>query len=152
MSRSYSITYEVWTPEDVEHGEPSERGFIIDGWETEMPPGIVGKEATKWFKENDPDMDVDEDIRDLADEEDISLKEASAVYMADLICSELGFVEPSSSYLDAESYYGADDEPDYSTGNRTTKALHLKGFSKEEREAILRELARKGCASIFGLM
>lgn len=71
---------------------------------------------------------------------------------ADLIEHNLGFVDCShvlSSLDEHATFYQVDPDIDYSDASETTRAAHFQGFTKADMEALVSELKRRRCISIF---
>ena len=95
------VTFETFSPDDLEAGEASERGYEDEGGRVFDP--------AEYADEDDP-------------------ARAAAEEAARYILNE-GGVHPSRSPVDPSenTWWTTDEEPDYYTGERTFRSFHLDG-------------------------
>jgi hypothetical protein len=120
-----TTTYEIWSPEDVEHGEAGERGWIDEmGYEIE-PEEDDYEEHREFYEEYDAS---DDDIHD----------EVVAAMVVDFLKDE-GVTEDSSgnSGFSVGTWYTAYKyKENFGTGEIENRSYHLEDFTPEQEEMI----------------
>jgi len=116
-------TYEIWSYEDVEHGEAGESGWIDEeGYEFE--PDADDYDA--YIEDNELPADTDHgDVHNAV--------------LADMVIEFLeyeGVSEPSSNAFHVGTWYIAYGEADYSTGDTENRSFHLYDFTPAQEELI----------------
>ena len=146
---SYSVTYGVVDPDNVDDNgelipEESEAGFVVDGHDYELPPGVCGDEAAEWMEQHDVDSIVT--ASDWFDDggDDCPASEARCRSMAAFLISG-GYTEPNGSGA-ADSYGWPDGQTDLFTGCARREECHLHGWPDSDRRMIAR-LVEAGDAS-----
>ena len=126
---TYSVTYDIVTPESAEDGDVAERGYVLPGgYHVDIPDGLTGEPFIRWCRE----MGVYYEIPDLDDGE--TLIDVVVRLLRDEGCTETG---------SAPSYYG-EPEQDYTTGEEETRCVHLcDDFDPEELAEISRRLRER---------
>lgn len=115
-------TYDIVTPESAEYGDVEERGWADDqGNHYQTYP------EDKQGDDEPPRIEIFYD-----EEEDLSLVDATVDYLYDK-----GVYAQGS---DGFSYYTADPQHNYGTGDETSYAYHLYGYTEVEEEQILGRL------------
>ncbi len=118
-------SYEVWSPDDVEHGEAGESGWIDE----------MGYEFH-------PDEDDYDEYREFYEEYDASDEEIHDEVIASMVVEFLkdeGVTHDSSgnSGFQVGTYYGADKyADDYETGEIENRSYFLDGFTPKQEEMI----------------
>ena len=114
--RAYTETYELWTPEDIEHGESGERGFADGSWHYPMRDrdGECPWQEPGYLPE--PTV-VEADFDD-----------SYARAMAEVLIY-MGATEESSTPYDPQVWYSTPDayHTNYATGEIEHRSVHLKG-------------------------
>ena len=123
------VSFEKWTPEDVEHGAPSESGWV-------EPSGPWYYEATDPGYKGEP---VEPDAYDIDAAEDAGLD--PVVWTAlEMMGSDL---EPSSYPFSRGTWYTEyTAEEDFGTGEIENRSYHLEGFTEAQEKAIYNKLTR----------
>ena len=139
---SYSVTYEIVDPDNVDDNdelipEESESGFVVDGHDCELPPGICGDEAAEWMEQHEVDSRVI--ASDWFDEggDDCPANEARCRSMAAFLIDG-GYTEPSSNDGAADSYGWPDGQTDLFTGCERRETCHLHGWPVDDLRMIAR--------------
>lgn len=127
---SITTTYEAWSPEDIEHGEAGESGWIDE----------MGEEI-------DPDEDDYEEHRDFYEEYDASDEEIHDEVVASMVVEFLkdeGVTEDSagSSGFSVGTWYTAHKyNENYKTGEIENRSYHLEDFTPKQEEMIYEGMA-----------
>lgn len=141
---TYCITYDITTPESAEDGEYAEGGFVIDGYDIELPAGFVGDVAARWRAENNPDVvlepadenDVEEWAYDACGIEPLYGHEGDPIRGSvpnDLRIAYAAWVVVDSEGVDEDngsgSFYGNSFDQDFRTGAERRIAVHFDGLT-----------------------
>lgn len=119
---SITTAYEVWSPEDIEHGEAGERGWISE----------MGDEI-------DPDKDNYDDYRDFYEEHDASdddIHDEVVVAMALEYLEEEGATESSNSDFSVGTWYTMYGIADFETGEIENRSYFLEDFTPKQEAMI----------------
>ena len=150
---SYSVTYGIVDPDNVDDDgelipEESEGGFIVDGFDIELPADCCGDEAADFMERNGVDSIVsasDWYEEDGDDCPDCPAHEARCRSMASFLLSG-GYTDPDGTGA-VDSYGWPDAEQDMHTGCYRSERVHLHGWPDEDLLFIAR-LVKAGDARV----
>lgn len=117
MRNRFCVTYGIVTPESAEHGDESERGFVLASGDYEPLPDLVCGEAAERIKS------------------DCAMPLRCALHL-------IGMLERDGS---ATAYYEHDARQNYQTGASERRAFHVPdSISESSRRRLERLMARHG--------
>ena len=143
--RTYCITYDIVTEESAQDGATAENGYMIGDQQVPLPADAIGDGHRVFCDEWGVDVEVTADDGFLF--EDYPRER----YMAEVICQlPHDYIEPSSSDWALDSWlslYGGSDahwahETEDGTPGTRTLAVHLDGWTEEERAIIFQLVQR----------
>lgn len=128
----FSVTYQTWTPESLEHGEPKSSGWWMPGC---------------WMHDEQPDdLAFQFDPADYDPEEHSSAEEAAIQWAVNLLKAQ-GATAASCQPVDNAKWWSTDSESlNYATGETITKSFHFTRFADEQVADINQRMAAKNYA------
>ena len=127
LQLTYSVTYDIVTPESAEYCDAAERGYVLPGGHhVDIPDELTGEPFIRWCR----DMGVDIEFDDL--DEDETLIDVVVKLLRDTVG-----MRPECS---GHSFYGHPEQDVY-TAAEETLCVHLcDDFEPEELAAIRQRL------------